>query len=292
MQQWYQCPRCGAPVAFGVRFCGNCQTPLNWPTQQSPQQQYQQTPQYQQQPPQYQQPEPPKKKSKLGLILLAVVLFALAAVGSCVVCVMQPSSSESPAPKPTDIDPEATFTITKFDQDYVQSLNEWSKYAYIYFDVENKGIVYLAYYKIYFTVTYDDGSTYQDWTIGKDVLVGQKWSYNTIEDVGSKKVVSVEITNWELTAGTPPEIIYEITGTADEVDVTLNNDTGGTEQYDNVSIPKKYSYDSFTDNFLYISAQNQGKYGTVTVSIYVNGKVVKTSSSSGAYVIASASASK
>ncbi|MBM3119291.1 MAG: zinc ribbon domain-containing protein [Chloroflexi bacterium] len=34
MQQWYQCPRCGAPVAFGSRFCTNCGTQLNWPTQQ------------------------------------------------------------------------------------------------------------------------------------------------------------------------------------------------------------------------------------------------------------------
>lgn len=34
MQQWYQCPNCGAPVAFGVRFCGNCRTQLNWPAQQ------------------------------------------------------------------------------------------------------------------------------------------------------------------------------------------------------------------------------------------------------------------
>ena len=42
MQQWYQCPKCGAQVAFGVGFCNNCGTQLNWPTQQPP-------PQYQQQ---------------------------------------------------------------------------------------------------------------------------------------------------------------------------------------------------------------------------------------------------
>lgn len=34
MQQQYQCPNCGAPVAFGARFCGNCGTELNWPIQQ------------------------------------------------------------------------------------------------------------------------------------------------------------------------------------------------------------------------------------------------------------------
>ena len=37
MQQWYQCPRCSAQVAYGTRFCGNCGTQLNWPTQQQTQ---------------------------------------------------------------------------------------------------------------------------------------------------------------------------------------------------------------------------------------------------------------
>ena len=45
MQQWYQCPRCNAQVAFGVRFCGKCGTQLTWPAQQ----QVQPPPQYQQQ---------------------------------------------------------------------------------------------------------------------------------------------------------------------------------------------------------------------------------------------------
>jgi hypothetical protein len=34
MQQQYQCSNCGAPVAFGVRFCGNCGLQLSWQTQQ------------------------------------------------------------------------------------------------------------------------------------------------------------------------------------------------------------------------------------------------------------------
>lgn len=64
MQQRYKCPSCGTPVAFGVRFCGNCGVQLNWPTQQ---QSPPPPPQYQQpgQAPQYQQPEPPKKKTKI-----------------------------------------------------------------------------------------------------------------------------------------------------------------------------------------------------------------------------------
>jgi len=34
MQQWYQCPSCGATVAFGIKFCGNCGAQLNWPVGQ------------------------------------------------------------------------------------------------------------------------------------------------------------------------------------------------------------------------------------------------------------------
>lgn len=81
---------------------------------------------------------------------------------------------------------------------------------------------------------------------------------------------------------------YVIEGTATSVDVTLNNETGGTEQYSSVWLPRTYYYSDFSDNFLYISAQNNGETGSVIVSIYIDGTKVKTSTSSGAYVIASA----
>jgi hypothetical protein len=42
MHQQYQCSNCGAPVAFGMRFCGRCGVQLNWPTQQQPPPSYQQ----------------------------------------------------------------------------------------------------------------------------------------------------------------------------------------------------------------------------------------------------------
>ena len=88
-----------------------------------------------------------------------------------------------------------------------------------------------------------------------------------------------------------PEVVYEITGSASYVDVTLSNPTGGTEQYGPVAVPHSYTYQDFPGYFLYISAQNQGESGSVTTTIYVNGEVYKTSTSSGAYVIASASGS-
>jgi len=86
-------------------------------------------------------------------------------------------------------------------------------------------------------------------------------------------------------------IIYKITGTADRVNVTLFNDEGGIEQYSNVSIPHEYEYDRFDNWYASILAQNQGESGSVIVTIYLNGKAVKTSKSTGAYVIAEASLS-
>ncbi len=94
------------------------------------------------------------------------------------------------------------------------------------------------------------------------------------------------------TSSSPVRVEYEVTGTAPTVFVTLNNATGGTEQFSNVSVPRTFTYDNYTYWFMYISAQNEGDSGSVTVTIYVDGKVVATSTSSGAYVIATADHSR
>lgn len=85
---------------------------------------------------------------------------------------------------------------------------------------------------------------------------------------------------------------YEITGTATSVSVTLQNATGGTEQYTSVSVPHTYTFNDYTDWYLYIAAQNEGESGSVTVKILVDGEVIDTATSSGAYVIASASGTR
>jgi len=89
MQQWYQCPNCGAPVAFGVRFCGNCGTQLNWPTQEQaqPPSQYQQRiqppPVYQQLPSYQQQPITKRKltsgRAKFGkaMVIIGITVLTL-----------------------------------------------------------------------------------------------------------------------------------------------------------------------------------------------------------------------
>lgn len=186
----------------------------------------------------------------------------------------------------------AEITNTGFDQNYYETQKEWSDYVDINYTIQNTGEEHIAFCRVYYTITFDDDSQYQGWTSEIHIFVGQKWYDSTIVRVEGKKVTSVELTDWDLLAGEAPAVIYEITGTAKEVDVTLNNASGGTEQYDDARLPQKYIYYSFSDSFLYISAQNQGDSGSVTVSIYMNGRLFKTSRSSGAYVIASASGSK
>jgi hypothetical protein len=86
-------------------------------------------------------------------------------------------------------------------------------------------------------------------------------------------------------------IELKVTGSAKSVFVTYENKDGGTSQIDSVSVPWSYTYTGNTDDFYYISAQNNGENGTVTVTAYKNGQTMKTSTSSGAYVIASVSGS-
>ena len=85
------------------------------------------------------------------------------------------------------------------------------------------------------------------------------------------------------------KVQYKISGTATSVNITLSNSTGGTEQYSDVILPKVYSYSYFSDNFLYISAQNNGSSGTVNVECYYEGVLKDSAHSEGAYVIATAS---
>lgn len=87
------------------------------------------------------------------------------------------------------------------------------------------------------------------------------------------------------------KVTYLISGSAPSVDITMSNSSEGTEQYSGVAIPWTTSFDSKKDAFLYISAQNNGESGTVSVQISVDGKTFKTASSSGAFVIATASGS-
>jgi adenosylcobinamide amidohydrolase len=79
---------------------------------------------------------------------------------------------------------------------------------------------------------------------------------------------------------------YEVTGNADSVDITVNTDSGGTEQYNDVGVPWRMEYGGFSESYTYIYAHNNGDYGTINIFIYVNGKLFRSATSSGPYCYA------
>jgi hypothetical protein len=93
--------------------------------------------------------------------------------------------------------------------------------------------------------------------------------------------------------GKTTRVQYKVTGSASSVDLTFENVNGGISQYSDISLPWAYNFEITKghNTFLYISAQNNGETGTVIAEIYLDGNLVKTSTSSGAYVIATASTS-
>jgi hypothetical protein len=81
-------------------------------------------------------------------------------------------------------------------------------------------------------------------------------------------------------------LTYEITGTASKVFVTMYTSSGSIEQYNDVYLPRTYSFSNYDYWYASISAQNLGPEGSVTVKIIVNGVVVQQATSSGGYTIA------
>ena len=84
-------------------------------------------------------------------------------------------------------------------------------------------------------------------------------------------------------------IKYTITGTCTKADATYQC-CGNTQQESEVR-PGAWekTYTAKKGDFIYISAQNHTATGNVTVTIYIDDKLYRTATSSGAYVIATAS---
>lgn len=105
IQQWFQCPRCGVPVAFGVRFCGNCGTQLNWPTQQ----QTQSPPVYQQPQQQwnydYLQPRKEPKKTSPSLIGCLAFIAIVFLIGGAIFVANSGLRGTPPVVSPTTSEP-------------------------------------------------------------------------------------------------------------------------------------------------------------------------------------------
>ncbi len=87
------------------------------------------------------------------------------------------------------------------------------------------------------------------------------------------------------------DVVYKVTGSTDQASLTMATSSGGTSQI-KVSLPYSTPASTYKDgDFMYISAQNQRSSGSVTTAIYVDGELWKSTTSTGAYVIATASGS-
>jgi hypothetical protein len=85
---------------------------------------------------------------------------------------------------------------------------------------------------------------------------------------------------------------YAITGTAKTVSITMENAQGNTEQFGEVSVPVQISLGVVPcGTFVCISAQNQGRSGSVSCEITHNSRPGEEATSVGEYVIASCSGS-
>jgi len=85
---------------------------------------------------------------------------------------------------------------------------------------------------------------------------------------------------------------YRVSGSGKRFDVSINNETGETSKFDDISSGWTYNFSTDDPNhFLYISAQNQDSSGSVITEIYVYGDQKKVSTSNGAYAIANCSMS-
>ena len=86
-------------------------------------------------------------------------------------------------------------------------------------------------------------------------------------------------------------VTYKISGTARGASLTYTNASGGIEQQEAVALPWQQSFSARRGQFVSISAQNAGRSGSITCEILLDGVSVKTSTSEGAYRIASCSGS-
>jgi len=84
-------------------------------------------------------------------------------------------------------------------------------------------------------------------------------------------------------------IRYDMAGTSNSYDVTYENSTGGTSQVSGVTNSWEESFVVKPGTYLYLSAQNQNSTGSVITRIWKGNEIFKSSESSGAFVIATAS---
>lgn len=85
------------------------------------------------------------------------------------------------------------------------------------------------------------------------------------------------------------DIKYTVECDSGTVFITYENNDGDTSQRTEAETPWEYKFKGAEDDFLYVSAQNNQDYGSITVKIKKDGKVIAEDSCDGEYCIATAS---
>lgn len=85
------------------------------------------------------------------------------------------------------------------------------------------------------------------------------------------------------------EVRYEVVGSAELVNITFENGSGGISQVANTALPWSHTFSADANEYVYLYAQNMGETGSITVTIYNDGDVFKRATSEGAFVIVSVS---
>lgn len=78
-------------------------------------------------------------------------------------------------------------------------------------------------------------------------------------------------------------VLYEVIGTVSTVDIQISNPSGGIDEYHDMGLPWSFSYGDFENSYVYLYAHNNTEEGSITVNIYVNGKLFRTATSTGPY---------
>lgn len=125
---------------------------------------------------------------------------------------------------------------------------------------------------------------------------GNKVAIYLLAGLGALTLIGVlaqqSTTRDENNVGAPASVVYQIEGTAAVADLTYTNSGGDTEQQSGVSAPvPDVSVTLPRGGLAYVAAQNMTGTGDITCRILVDGAVVKETTSTGGYAIATCSAS-
>lgn len=98
----------------------------------------------------------------------------------------------------------------------------------------------------------------------------------------------ISFTGCEDTFNDEVEVLYTVSGTPSGFSITYDKN-GNTEQKTTTQSRWTKSFTGTSGDFVYVSAQAQNESANVTVKITIDGSQLKTATSQGDYVIATAS---